>query len=72
MQPCAVGFEPGLGLFHAGMKVLIERPEIRAVIGLDQVGALVGGDIVKHVRRGQDQAPVIADSGGMSAVGLAA
>ena len=57
MQLRAVGPEPGPVLAHVADQRAGLRPESRAVVGVQQVGALVRGDVVGDLGRRQRQAP---------------
>src|SRR6266496_1168172 len=57
MQIVAVGIEPGLGAVDMAADLAHHAPEPRRVVHLDQMRHFVGGEIVEHKGRREDQAP---------------
>src|SRR6202011_615565 len=57
MQVVAVGVEPGLGALDMVAGPCDHPPEPRRMVHLDKVGHLMGGKVVQHVRRREDQPP---------------
>src|SRR4051812_34797858 len=57
VQVVAVRIEPLLGALHRRADLAADAPEPRRVVHLNEMGDLVGGEIVEHVRRREDQAP---------------
>ena len=58
MQIVAVGVEPRLGPFDMAADFRNDLPEPRRVVHLDEMGDLVGGEIVQHIGRREDQPPL--------------
>ena len=57
VQVGALVAQPVLGLVESRHGARDQLPEAGPVIHLEQVRHLMGGDIVEHVRRGQDEPP---------------
>src|SRR4029453_6898811 len=57
MQVVAVGIEPGLGALDVTADPAHHPPEPRRMIHLDKMRHLMAGEIIQHIRRGQDQPP---------------
>src|SRR4051794_20301489 len=57
VQIVAVRIEPLLGALHRRADLAADTPESRRVVHLDEMGDLVRGEVVEHVRRREDQAP---------------
>ena len=57
MQVVAVGVEPGLGALDMTADPADHPPEPRRMVHLDEMRHLMGGEIVEHIRRRQDQPP---------------
>src|SRR6266702_4388098 len=57
VQIIAVRIEPLLGALHRRTGFSAHAPEPRRVVHLDEMGDFVGGKIVEHVGRCEDQAP---------------
>src|SRR6202007_1491053 len=57
MQVVAVGIEPGLGALDMAADPGDHPPESRRMIHLDQMRHLMGGEIVHHIGRREDQPP---------------
>lgn len=64
MELGAAGFEPALGLAGVGAVGQDLPPEPRTVVHFEAVGHFVGGHIIKHKWRGQNQAPGIGQIAG--------
>src|SRR3954454_21138737 len=57
VQVVSVRIEPLLGALHRRADLAADAPEPRRVVHLNEMGDLVGGEIVENVRRREDQAP---------------
>ena len=57
MQVRAVHVEPGLGALHVRTDATQDAPEPRRMVHFDEMGDLMGGQIVEHIARGQNQPP---------------
>ena len=57
MQVVAVGVEPGLGAFNMIADLSDHPPEPRRMVHFDEMGRLLGGKIVQHIGRREDQPP---------------
>src|SRR5467141_3783235 len=57
MQVVAVGIEPGLGALDMTADPCDDPPKPRRMIHFDEMGYLMGGKIVQHIGRREDQAP---------------
>jgi len=57
MQVVAMGIEPVLGALDMAADPAADPPEPRRVIHLDEMRDLMGGQIVQHVGRREDQPP---------------
>ena len=57
VQIVTVRIEPLLGALHRRADLATDAPEPRRVVHLDEMGDLVGGEIVEHIGRCEDQAP---------------
>src|SRR6185369_3451011 len=67
MQVVAIGVEPALGAFDMVADAADDPPEPRRVVHLDEMGDLMGGEIVQHIGRRQDQSPGIRQRSGRGA-----
>jgi penicillin-binding protein 1A len=61
VQGGALPLEPVAGGAGVAVELLHQRPEAGAVVGLLEMGDLVGGEVVEHGGRRGDQAPGVAD-----------
>src|ERR1700686_4980885 len=57
MQVVAVGVEPGLGALDVTTDPADHSPEPRRMIHFDEMGHLMAGEIIQHIRRREDQPP---------------
>src|ERR1700724_3738975 len=57
MQVVAVGVEPGLGALDVTADPADHSPEPRRMIHFDEMGHLMAGEIIQHIRRREDQPP---------------
>ena len=57
MQVVAVGVEPGLGALDMIADPRNDPPEPGRMVHFDEMRDLMGGEIVQHVRRREDQPP---------------
>jgi hypothetical protein len=57
MQIVAVGVEPALGAINMAADFRDHPPEPRRMVHLDQMRDFMGGEIIQHERRRQDQPP---------------
>jgi hypothetical protein len=57
VQIIAVGVEPGLGAVDMAADLAHDAPEPRRVVHLDEMRHFMGGEIVQHVGRREDQPP---------------
>src|SRR4051812_778386 len=57
MQVVAVGIEPRLGALDMAADLANHAPEPRRVVHLDEMGDFMGGQIVQHIGRREDQPP---------------
>ena len=57
MQVGAVHIEPGFGALMVRTDALHQAPESRRVVHLDEVRHFMGGEIIKHLARRQDEPP---------------
>ena len=72
VQGRAVVLEPAAVGAMVADQVVDDGPVGRAVVGVDQMGHLVGGQIVDHRMRGHDDAPAVADGAVVRAAGAPA
>ena len=57
VQVVTVGVEPGLGAFNMIADLADHPPESRRMVHLDKMRHFMGGQIIQHIRRGEDQPP---------------
>src|ERR1700694_3926975 len=57
MQIVAIGVEPGLGALDVTTDPADHSPEPRRMIHFDEMGHLMAGEIIQHIRRREDQPP---------------
>ncbi len=57
MQIIAVGIEPGLGALDMTADLRDDPPEPCRMIHLDEMRHFMGGEVIQHERRRQDQPP---------------
>src|ERR1700680_2926841 len=57
MQIVAIGVEPGLGALDVTADPADHSPEPRRMIHFDEMGHLMAGEIIQHIRWREDQPP---------------
>ena len=59
MEQRAVFAQPFFRRLHIIIETIADIPKSLAVIGLYHMGTFMGGDIIKHKRRGRNEPPAI-------------